>query len=99
MQGGEPYTPVDREASLAARSVVLRHDDAFANQLDAGMVVHLTMSYQINKPGRSSEIALKLLNVTGYPDFFGFRYNYLSQTIDVHRESTLILNLSWKKEF
>jgi len=45
------------------------------------------------------EFALKIINLTQYKEYLGFRYNYQTQTVDINREATFIPNLSYKIEF
>ena len=98
-QGGNRYTPVDVAASLQARDVVFDDTRAFANQVAPGLNVHFTASYKINKKKSSHEIALKILNLTGQPDFYGYKYNFRDDTIDQDLASVVIPNLSYKIEF
>jgi hypothetical protein len=98
-QGGDRYTPVDEYTSLQQQQVVYNERLAFSKQMPPSLQAHLTASYTINRAKTAHEISLKILNATGYSDFFGFRYNYLSHSIDEHRETILIPNLSYKIEF
>lgn len=98
-QGGVWYLPVDETASLALQQVVQDESKAFSRQSPAVANVHFTASYRMNKTRSSHEIALKILNLTGQPDFYGFRYNYRNNTVDKDLSSVIIPNLSYKIEF
>jgi outer membrane receptor protein involved in Fe transport len=98
-QGGDPFTPVNNEASIMAKEVIYDDARAYSKQTPSSLILHFTTSYKINKQKKSHEIALKIINVNMYSDFFGFRYNYLSNMIDEHREAIMIPNLSYKIEF
>ncbi len=98
-QGGNRYSPVDVAASVQARDVVFDNTQAFANQAAPGLNVHFTASYKINKKKLSHEISLKILNLTGRPDFYGYKYNFRDNTIDQDLASVVIPNLSYKIEF
>lgn len=98
-QGGDRYSPVNTAASLARRDVVLDETLAFSQQLPASFSAHVTFSYQINKKNTTQEIALKIINVTGLKEFYGFRYNLLTNAVDEHREAIFIPNLSYKVSF
>jgi hypothetical protein len=98
-QGGNRYSPVDVAASVQARDVVFDNTQAFANQVPPGLNVHFTASYKINKKKLSHEIALKILNVTGRPDFYGYKYNFRDNTIDEDLSSVVIPNLIYRIEF
>lgn len=99
LQGGDRYSPVNQNASLQKQETVYDETSPFTKQLKPSFLAHLTISYKKNKAKSSRELALKILNATMYQDFYGFRYNRINQTIDEHRESILIPNLSYKIEF
>jgi hypothetical protein len=63
------------------------------------MNVHLTIAYRKNKLKSSREIALKIVNLTQQPDFFGYQYNYRTGSIDKDLEVILLPNLSYKIHF
>ena len=98
-QGGNRYTPVNEAASQIAKDVVYDETDAFELQAKPGLNVHFTASYKVNKKKSSREIALKILNVTGQPDFNGYKYNLINHSIDKDLASVTIPNLSYKIEF
>ena len=98
-QGGDRYSPVNEAASHLAKDIVYDETHAFELQAQSALNVHFTASYKINKKKSSREIALKILNVTGQPDFKGYRYNQINNKIDKDVASVLIPNLSYKIEF
>lgn len=98
-QGGNRYSPIDQDASAAAKAVVFDETRAFSRQFDASVNVHFTASYKINKGKSSREIAFKILNITGQPDFNGFLYNYINNRVDKDLATIVIPNLSYKIEF
>jgi hypothetical protein len=71
----------------------------FSAQLDPALMVHFTISYRMNREKVSHEIALKMLNVTNYKDFYGYRYNFKEHSLDRNFEAIMIPNLSYKVEF
>jgi hypothetical protein len=98
-QGGNRYSPVNEVYSRLRKEVVYDENQAFALQSDPMTNVHFTVLYKINKRNRSSEIALKILNLTQQADFRGHLYNYLKNTVDQDLPALLIPNLSYKIEF
>ncbi|AQG79197.1 TonB-dependent receptor [Spirosoma montaniterrae] len=98
-QGGNWYSPVDETASVKAKMVVYDETNAFSLQSDPLLHVHFTAIYRINRKKRTSEIALKLLNLTQQPDFRGHLFNQLANTVDQERPTLSIPNLSYKVEF
>jgi hypothetical protein len=98
-QGGNRYSPINQDASTASQDVVFDESKAFSNQFDPSLNMHFTASYKINKSKSSREIALKILNITGQPDFNGFKYNFISKKVDKDLATIVIPNLSYKIEF
>lgn len=99
LQGGDRYTAVDEDASVLAQEVVYDEKNAFSKQLPAMFLAHFTTSYRVNRQKASWEIALMLNNATNYSDFHGFRYNYLKNSVEEHREALMIPNLSFRVHF
>lgn len=98
-QGGNRYSPVNESASQLKKEVVYNESAAFSLQSDPMFNVHFTVLYKINRRKRSSEIALKILNLTQQPDFRGHLYNRINNTVDEELPSLMIPNLSYKIEF
>ncbi len=98
-QGGERYTPVNYAASATAGDVVYNDANTFGSQFSPAFVVHLTASYKINRKAVAHTIALKVINATMYPEFEGFKYNYLTGSIDETRQALIVPNISYKIEF
>ncbi len=98
-QGGSRYSPVDETASHHAGQIFYDETKAFSRQAQPVFNVHLTASYTVNGRKNSRELALKLLNVTGQPDFYGYRFNLKTNTIEKDLVSVIIPNLSYRVEF
>ena len=98
-QGGNHYSPVDEIASHQANEIVYDETSAFSKQAQSTFNLHFTASYKVNKQHSSREFALKILNATAQPDFYGYQYNLTSNKIEKDLVSVLIPNLSYKIEF
>jgi hypothetical protein len=98
-QGGDRYSPIDQDASIEEKDAVYNEKDAYSKQLSAALLGHFTVSYKINHKKWSHEFAIKVLNATGYKEYYGHRYNFKTGTVDENRESIVIPNLSYKIEF
>ncbi len=98
-QGGNRYSPVDVLETLAREEVVYDESLAFSQQSAPVMNIHFTVAYKKNKAKSSHELALKLINITSQPDFYGYRYNFQTRGIDKDVEEIMIPNLSYKIEF
>lgn len=98
-QGGNHYSQVNESASRMSRQVVFNETNAYSLQVKPSLNVHFTASYKVNRKNHSSEIALKLLNVTGQPDFNGFKYNLMENKVEKDLSSVIMPNLTYKIEF
>lgn len=98
-QGGNRYSPINEAATLSSEAVVFDESNAFSQQSDPALNVHFTASFKINKHKSTREIALKILNISGQPDFNGFKYNYIDHKVDKDLARIVIPNLSYKIEF
>lgn len=98
-QGGEHYSPINTSASIASQSVIFDETKAFSKQFPSAFTSHLTVSYKLNRQKTTHELALKIINLTQYKEYLGFRYNYQTQAVDTEREALFIPNISYKIEF
>ncbi len=62
------------------------------------LFAHLTVSYRINRRRVTHEFALKVLNLTGYKDYYGHRYNYLTGPVELERVANIVSNISYRIE-
>lgn len=98
-QGGDHYSPLDIDASIAARDAVYDEHNAFSQQYDPALTTHLTVNYKINRKRSTHEISLKIINANGYREHFGFEYNYLKRQMEDYREALFIPNISYTITF
>lgn len=98
-QGGNRYTPYDKDASKLMKSVVYDYSNPFSAQLKPDLLLHLTVLYKINRKKVAHEFALKILNATMVKDFEGFKYNYQTGEVDNISEALLLPNISYKLDF
>jgi hypothetical protein len=99
LMGGDYYTPPDEAASLAAQRPIEDESRLFAGQNPASFIVHTTLYYQINKHGRTHELGIKMLNITGSKHYYGFDYNYRTQKTDRTEAAVSIPNIYYKISF
>jgi hypothetical protein len=98
-QGGERYSPLNKPVSALKQDAVYNESNPYSCQLPLAFLGHFTVSYTINKHHLSHEFAIKVLNITGYKDFYGHRYNFKTEMVVEERESIIIPNVSYKIEF
>jgi hypothetical protein len=98
-QGGDRYSPINESQSIVEQEAVYDESRAFSKQLPAAFIAHTSFSYKINRRQKAHEFAIKIINLTGYKDFYGHRYNFFTHEVDANRESIIIPNISYKIEF
>lgn len=99
VMGGERYSPVDMQKSHNEREVYYDETRAFSRHEPTVIYADVTIEYRKNRQNISSVWSLQLINVTGYQEFYGYRYNLEENSIDEERTSIIIPNLSYKIEF
>ncbi|WP_455641253.1 TonB-dependent receptor [Parabacteroides sp.] len=101
LQGGERYSPVDMEATMAHPDKEAQYDEtrAYSQQYPTVFIANFTVSYKINKKKVAHEFAIKALNVTGTKEYYGYHYNLNSGIMERNGNSIPISNVSYKLEF
>ncbi|MCD8260377.1 MAG: carboxypeptidase-like regulatory domain-containing protein [Bacteroides sp.] len=101
LQGGDRYSPVDEEATMLYPDKEVQYDEsrAYSRQHSPMFISNLTVSYKMNRKKASYEIALKMLNVTGCPEYYGHEVNLRTGKIEPAKGTTSLPNLSYKIEF
>ncbi|MCF8369547.1 MAG: TonB-dependent receptor [Bacteroidales bacterium] len=99
INGGDRQTPVDEEATYSIREVVYDQTRAFEVQKPTVFYLHLTVNYRKNKPNHASIWSFQILNALGAPEYFGYRYNYMDDSIQRDEQTLVIPNISYKIVF
>ncbi len=99
LMGGERYSPVDLQKSHNEREVFYDEARAFSRQEPNVLYADVTIEYRKNRQNISTVWSLQMINVTGYQEFYGYRYNLRENTIEEERATIIIPNLSYKIEF
>jgi hypothetical protein len=99
VMGGSRYTPLDMEASMAAREPIEDECRLFEKQNPTNVILHATLTYKINRPGLTHEFGAMMLNVTGNKEYFGWEYNYKTNTLDPVTTAVGIPNIYYRISF
>jgi len=101
VQGGNRYSPIDEEATLAHPFKEVQYDEtkAYSQQLSPMFIANATVSYKMNRKTTAHEFAVKMLNVTGCEEYYGHDYNIQTNVIEPHYGKTSLFNISYKLEF
>lgn len=100
-QGGDRYSPIDREATLAHPDYQVQYDESqsYSLQRSPMFILHYTVSYRINRRGLTHEFSIKHVNCTGTKSFYGYEYAYREDTFKPMTFNFSIPNISYKLEF
>lgn len=100
-QGGDRYTPVDEEATMADPFKKTVYDEtlAYSRQFSPALLFNYTVSYRVSGKRLSREIAVKALNATGYKEYFGHEYNIKTGCIEPRRLKNSMINVIYRLEF
>ncbi|WP_257667010.1 TonB-dependent receptor [Parapedobacter tibetensis] len=101
LQGGNRYSPVDEEATLAHPDKETQYNEtkAYSKQLSPMFLANYTFSYRMNRNNVSHEFAIKGMNATGYKEYFGHEYNLKTGVIEPRRLKNSILNIVYRLDF
>ena len=98
-QGGDRYSPINEALSEEHKDAIYDERNPYSCQLSPILLGHLTCSYKINKKYIAHEFAIKIMNITGYKEFYGHRYNFQKNTVEAERDPIIMPNISYKIEF
>lgn len=101
LQGGDRYSPVDLDGTLAHPDNEVQYDEskAYSKQFSPMFLASYTISYKINKKNVSHEFAIKHINVSNAESYHGHIYNYRNNEIEPFRGTLAIPNILYKIEF
>jgi len=99
INGGDRQTPVDMATTYLEKEVIYDYSLAFSEQKPTVYYLHLTINFRKNKPKHASIWSFQILNALGAPEYFGYRYNYLEDSIDRDKQIIVIPNISYKVVF
>lgn len=77
--GGQRYTPLDLQASIAENEAVFNEDDAFGAQYDPYFRLDLRIGFKMSGSKFTQEWALDIQNLTNQDNPFGQSYNVDTQ--------------------
>lgn len=98
-QGGERYTPINKELSEISHEIKLDDSKAFSKQYDPFISGDLTVSYRINRKKVSHEIALRGLNIGLYTGESGYFYNESTSAIEKGNVMGALWDICYKIHF
>ncbi|GAH78155.1 unnamed protein product, partial [marine sediment metagenome] len=97
--GGQRITPVNKESSYQYGEIRYDYSRQFEDQKPMVYHFNTSISYRTNKKKHSSIWSLQVLNLLGSEEFYGYDYNYRTETIDKAEVVVVVPSLSYKIEF
>ena len=98
-QGGDRYTPVDKEKSLIEHDIKFDETRAYSKKFNPSLNGDISFSYRINKRKISHEFSIKMLNVGMRTGMHFYQYNEKTHKIEKEDGSGMIPNISYKIYF
>lgn len=101
LQGGDRYSPLDKEATLACPDYYTQYDltRAYSLQRPPMVIAHYTISYRMNRKTVTHEFSIKHINCTGTKSFYGYSYDYHNDKFVEEYFNLSLPNVSYKIEF
>jgi hypothetical protein len=97
--GGERETPVNIEESLAAKEVIYDESRAFENKKKDVVILSFGASYKRNRVRYTGTWAFQIANILNAKESYGYRYNFITKTIDPYEQVIVIPNISYRIDF
>jgi len=97
--GGERISPVDVNASLSLHEIIYDENRAFENKKKDAVLLSIGASLKRNKPSYTGTWAFQITNLLNAKESFGYRYNFIKNTIDTYEQVIIIPNISYRIDF
>ncbi len=97
--GGDHYSPLLKDKSIARNKLTYDYSQAFEKQEDPATVLSLSFSYRKNKKNHASVWSLQLLNVLGHKEYRDYEFNLKTGIPEKQFDQIMVPNLSYKVEF
>jgi hypothetical protein len=99
LMGGEWLTPLDMTATNAQQEIVEDMSQAFTERGEPAQILSLSLSYRVNHAKYAGTWSFSFINVLGYEEFGGYRYDKLTQTVVKEMDKLVIPNVAYRVEF
>jgi len=97
--GGQRYTPVLYDESIAAEKIIYDETRTFEEQEPMAKVLSLNFSCRFNRKKVAHTLGISVLNALGHAEFDGYHYDPQKKEITVRTDALVIPNISYKIEF
>jgi hypothetical protein len=97
--GGNRYTPIDLENSIAAGEEVLHLDQIYKSKLDDVFLMNFALTYRVNKKKTTHEFKIDIQNVTNNQAVVGYNYDNDDQKIESYTQLSFLPNIMYVLKF
>lgn len=97
--GGKYLISVKEDSSVIYKTILLDYDNAYSVREPNGNIFSFSIIYRKNKKNYSTSIVFSWINVFGYPEFTGYYYDELTNSIKKDINKLIIPLLAYKVEF
>ena len=97
--GGNRYTAIDLENSIADGKTVLQLDKINENKLDDVFLLNFALTYRVNKKKTTHELKLDIQNITNNQAVVGYDYNNDNKKIESYEQLSLLPNIMYVIKF
>ncbi len=97
--GGNRYTPIDLEASIAEDRTVRQWDKPYSTKGDDVFILNLGLTYRVDKPKASHSFKIDIQNLTNNQAVVSEYYNSRTQSIEEGYQLSFIPNVIYTIKF
>jgi len=99
--GGQRYTPIDEQATLAHPDKEVQNDETqmFSRQFLPMFVGDFSVSYTMNREKTAHTFSIKSVNATRQKEYVKHKYNLLTETIEPFYSTNSLFNVSYRIDF
>jgi len=99
VNGGEWYTPIDLNASIAANREVLDNRNIYNKQSPTFWYIDASVTWKKNHPKWTGTWSLQIKNLLNQQPIMGYVYNAYSKSIETQKGFGILPFLNYKVEF
>lgn len=97
--GGNRYTPIDLESSIAADKQVLFEERAFESKLDDVFFLNVGVTYRVNRKKTTHEFKVDIQNITNNQAAVGVYYDRSDKRIESFNQLSILPNILYIVKF
>ena len=99
IQGGNRYTPVDINQTIAQQEIVYDKTHIYEKQLKPSKILSFSINLRTNYKKCSTLLTFHIINALGEKEFEGYSFDKKTQQIIIKEDPFIIPNISYKIEF